>query len=222
MCAATTTGWPSASSRRWVRATTPSASPSTPQVYSRRERDIAKRFVKSWRTAATGQDHQAAFSWDNFKRVKDKFPDVKFMLKGIGTRRGCRHRLPARRVGGLLLQPRRPPARPRPRLGGGAARGDRRGEGPGQDRRRRLVQPRQRHRQGDLPGRRLGRAGPALLLRPRRRRRRRHRARGRAARGGDEGGDGPARRHQPEAARQELHLRQPCRPTCPACTRPSR
>ena len=54
------------------------------QVYSRRERDIAKRFVKSWRTAAVGQDHQAAFSWDNFKRVKDKFPDVKFMLKGIG------------------------------------------------------------------------------------------------------------------------------------------
>ena len=54
-------------------------------VYSRRERDIAKRFVKSWRTAATGQDHQAAFAWDNFKRVKDKFPDVKFMLKGIGT-----------------------------------------------------------------------------------------------------------------------------------------
>jgi isopentenyl diphosphate isomerase/L-lactate dehydrogenase-like FMN-dependent dehydrogenase len=55
------------------------------QVYSRRERDIAKRFVKSWRTAATGQDHQAAFSWENFKRVKDKYPDVKFMLKGIGT-----------------------------------------------------------------------------------------------------------------------------------------
>lgn len=54
------------------------------QVYSRRERDIAKRFVKSWRTAATGQDFQAAFSWDNFKRVQAQFPDVKFMLKGIG------------------------------------------------------------------------------------------------------------------------------------------
>jgi len=55
------------------------------QVYSRRERDIAKRFVKSWRTSATGQDYQAAFSWANLKRVKEKFPDVKFMLKGIGT-----------------------------------------------------------------------------------------------------------------------------------------
>jgi len=53
-------------------------------VYSRRERDIAKRFVKSWRAAAVGQDHQAAFAWDNFKRVKDRFPDVKFVLKGIG------------------------------------------------------------------------------------------------------------------------------------------
>jgi isopentenyl diphosphate isomerase/L-lactate dehydrogenase-like FMN-dependent dehydrogenase len=65
------------------------------QVYSRRERDIAKRFVKSWRTAATGQDFQAAFSWENFKRVKEKFPDVKFMLKGIGTGEdaeiACRH-----------------------------------------------------------------------------------------------------------------------------------
>ena len=53
-------------------------------VYSRRERDIAKRFVKSWRTAATGHDFQAGFAWENFKKVKAKFPDVKFILKGIG------------------------------------------------------------------------------------------------------------------------------------------
>jgi len=55
------------------------------QVYSRRERDISKRFVKPWRAAATGQNYQAAFSWENFKRVRAKFPDVKFILKGIGT-----------------------------------------------------------------------------------------------------------------------------------------
>ncbi|MBN9488455.1 MAG: alpha-hydroxy-acid oxidizing protein [Alphaproteobacteria bacterium] len=54
-------------------------------IYSRRERDIAKRFVKSWRTAATGQDYQASFAWDDFKRLREKFPDVKFLLKGIGT-----------------------------------------------------------------------------------------------------------------------------------------
>ncbi|MBV8392771.1 MAG: alpha-hydroxy-acid oxidizing protein [Alphaproteobacteria bacterium] len=53
-------------------------------VYSRRERDIAKRFVKSWRTAATGHDFQASFAWENFKRLRAKFPDVKFVLKGIG------------------------------------------------------------------------------------------------------------------------------------------
>src|SRR5882724_4591014 len=51
-------------------------------VYSRRERDIAKRFVKSWRTAAVGQDHQAAFSWASFAPLREKFPDVKFVLKG--------------------------------------------------------------------------------------------------------------------------------------------
>jgi isopentenyl diphosphate isomerase/L-lactate dehydrogenase-like FMN-dependent dehydrogenase len=55
------------------------------QVYSRRERDISKRFVKPWRAAATGHNHQAAFSWDNFKRVREKFPEVKLILKGIGT-----------------------------------------------------------------------------------------------------------------------------------------
>ena len=54
-------------------------------VYSRRERDIAKRFIKSWRANATGQDFQAAFAWDNVKRVRDKFPGVKLMLKGINT-----------------------------------------------------------------------------------------------------------------------------------------
>ena len=54
-------------------------------VYSRRERAIAKRFIKSWRTNATGTDFQAAFAWDNVKRVRDKFPGVKLMLKGINT-----------------------------------------------------------------------------------------------------------------------------------------
>jgi glycolate oxidase len=54
-------------------------------VYSRRERDIAKRFVKSWRQNVTGVNYQAAFAWDNVKRVRDKYPQVKLMLKGINT-----------------------------------------------------------------------------------------------------------------------------------------
>ena len=55
------------------------------QVYSRRERDIAKRFVKPWRAAATGHNHQAAFSWANLSRLRATFPEVKLILKGIGT-----------------------------------------------------------------------------------------------------------------------------------------
>lgn len=52
--------------------------------YSRRERDLANRFVKPWRVAATGMDWQAAYNWDNVKRFKDKH-DVPLILKGIGT-----------------------------------------------------------------------------------------------------------------------------------------
>ena len=40
-------------------------------IYSRRERDIAKRFVKPWRERATGQQFQAALNWDDVKRFKD-------------------------------------------------------------------------------------------------------------------------------------------------------
>ncbi len=52
--------------------------------YSRRERDITARFVKPWRTAATGHSHQASFTWDNVKRFKDKHR-IPLILKGIGT-----------------------------------------------------------------------------------------------------------------------------------------
>ncbi len=52
--------------------------------YSRRERDIAKRFVKTWRAANTGMDHQAALSWDDIKRFKDRHR-IPLILKGIGT-----------------------------------------------------------------------------------------------------------------------------------------
>ena len=53
-------------------------------AYSRRERDIAARFVKPWRKAATGHNHQAGFSWDNIKRFKDKH-SIPLILKGIAT-----------------------------------------------------------------------------------------------------------------------------------------
>ena len=52
--------------------------------YSRRERDIARRFVKPWRLRATGHDYQAALSWDQVKRFKDTHT-VPLILKGIAT-----------------------------------------------------------------------------------------------------------------------------------------
>jgi len=52
--------------------------------YSRRERDTAKRFVKTWRTYNTGMNFQAAHSWDNVKHFKDTH-DIPLILKGIAT-----------------------------------------------------------------------------------------------------------------------------------------
>ena len=63
-------------------------------VYSRRERDIAKRFVKPWRQRATGQFFQAGLNWDHVKRYKDKH-ELPLILKGIATAEdadlACRH-----------------------------------------------------------------------------------------------------------------------------------
>jgi glycolate oxidase len=53
--------------------------------YSRRERDVANRFVKPWRARAKGMDWQARLSWDDVKRFRDTHPSVRLMLKGIGT-----------------------------------------------------------------------------------------------------------------------------------------
>ncbi len=53
-------------------------------VYSRRERDLAKRFVKPWRTRAGGFNFQSALSWDHVKRFKDTH-DIPLILKGIAT-----------------------------------------------------------------------------------------------------------------------------------------
>jgi glycolate oxidase len=53
--------------------------------YSRRERDLVGRFVKPWRAnAASGAQYQAALSWDQVKRFKDRH-DLPVILKGIAT-----------------------------------------------------------------------------------------------------------------------------------------
>ena len=52
--------------------------------YSRRERDIAKRYVRESRLRATGGDYQKGLEWRTVKMIKDKFK-VPLILKGIAT-----------------------------------------------------------------------------------------------------------------------------------------
>lgn len=53
--------------------------------YSRRERDLAKRYVTTGRRlAGHNEEHQKRFNWDDVKRVQDKF-DIPIILKGIAT-----------------------------------------------------------------------------------------------------------------------------------------
>jgi len=52
--------------------------------YSRRERDIAKRYVRASRDRATGGDFQKGLEWRTVKLIKDKFK-LPLVLKGIAT-----------------------------------------------------------------------------------------------------------------------------------------
>lgn len=52
--------------------------------YSRRERDIAKRYVRASRVRATGGDFQKGLDWRTVKLIKDKFR-IPLAIKGIAT-----------------------------------------------------------------------------------------------------------------------------------------
>jgi glycolate oxidase len=52
--------------------------------YSRRERDIAKRYVRESRVRATGGDFQKGLEWRTVKLLKDKF-NIPLVIKGIAT-----------------------------------------------------------------------------------------------------------------------------------------
>jgi glycolate oxidase len=54
------------------------------QHYSRRERDIARRFSKPWRARVPGQEFQSAFNWNDVRRFKAKHR-IPLLLKGIMT-----------------------------------------------------------------------------------------------------------------------------------------
>ncbi len=53
-------------------------------IYSRRERDLAKRFVTSGRRRASGSTFQAALDWRTVARIKKNF-SIPLVVKGIGT-----------------------------------------------------------------------------------------------------------------------------------------
>jgi isopentenyl diphosphate isomerase/L-lactate dehydrogenase-like FMN-dependent dehydrogenase len=53
-------------------------------IYSRRERDLAKRHIVAGRRRATGREFQAALDWRTIRRIKDKF-NIPLALKGIAT-----------------------------------------------------------------------------------------------------------------------------------------
>ena len=52
--------------------------------YSRRERDIAKRYVRASRVRATGGDFQKGLEWRTVKLIKDKYK-IPLIIKGIAT-----------------------------------------------------------------------------------------------------------------------------------------
>ncbi len=57
--------------------------------YSRRERDLAKRFVTAGRQRVSGQTFQMALEWRTVKLIKDKYK-IPLILKGIGTAEDAR------------------------------------------------------------------------------------------------------------------------------------
>jgi isopentenyl diphosphate isomerase/L-lactate dehydrogenase-like FMN-dependent dehydrogenase len=52
--------------------------------YSRRERDIAKRFVTAGRRRVQGRTYQGGLDWRTVKRIKDRFK-IPLVIKGIAT-----------------------------------------------------------------------------------------------------------------------------------------
>jgi len=58
-------------------------------IYSRRERDIAKRAKLPWRGDIGGMNHQAALSWKDIQRFKKKY-SIPLVIKGIATAEDAR------------------------------------------------------------------------------------------------------------------------------------
>src|SRR5260370_12484426 len=75
--------------------------------YSRRERDIAKRYVRETRLRSTGGDFQKGLSWRTLKLIKDKFK-IPLVIKGISNAQAAKIPLHPRRDWVYVPQPLRP------------------------------------------------------------------------------------------------------------------
>jgi hypothetical protein len=91
--------------------------------YSRRERDLARRFVKPWRLRATGFDYQAGPQLEQRQALQGHAPERAADPQGHRHGGGCRDRRRARGGRRLRLQSRRTSARPGARLARRAAGG---------------------------------------------------------------------------------------------------
>ena len=163
--------------------------------YSRRERDIAKRFVTAGRRRVQNRKFQAGLDWGTVKRIKDKF-NIPLAIKGIATAEDARIAVEhgvdwvyVSNHGGRQLDHGRGSVDVLPEVADAVARAR-------QGHRRRLDLPRLRHRQGDRVRRRSRRHGAHAVLRARRRGRSRCAAAARTAGGRSAAVDGPARRQQ--------------------------
>ncbi len=171
-------------------------------VYSRRERDLAKRFVTAGRRRVSGREFQAALAWRTVERIKRNF-QIPLALKGIATRedaaRAVEHDVDWIYVsnhGGRQLDHGLGSMEVLPEIV----------EAVG-DRAKRRVLPRHRYRQADDPGRGSRRARPHAMLRSRGGRAGRHRAHARAHRGRGAALSRPARRDEFRRARSFLPAR---------------
>jgi glycolate oxidase len=131
-------------------------------VYSRRERDLAKRHRTAGRLAVEGRNFRRRSPGTPSSACSDSF-DIPIVLKGIPPRR-TRCSPSSTASNGSTCRTTAGGSSTTAGLDGGAAVDRRGGEGARQDHRRRRLLPRHRHRQGHRRRRRPRRPRPHAVL----------------------------------------------------------
>ena len=180
--------------------------------YSRRERDIAKRYVRASRVRATGGDFQKGLEWRTVKLIKDKFK-IPLVIKGIATAEDAQIALDhgvdwiyVSNHGGRQLDHGRGAMHVLPEIVD-AVKGRAKIMVDG------ALLPRQRHRQGDRDGRRSRRHRPPAMLGAGRQ--------GRRRRAADAGAIGRRSDPLPRSARRDEISPSSTNPICTRRRRPT-